>query len=123
MIIKASDFDFDEQTIGMASYYFIGPREYVCDEYPEAEHCTLEITTDSSGAWFALSPTIDGVDIEFTEIEVPYSEQIALMRKALTPLEENARKAYEVLSDAFLGGADLESSVEEAIGYLGEVLS
>lgn len=122
MVIKANDFDFDEQVINMASYYFVGPREYVCDEYPEAEHCTLEITTGPVGARFMLSPTINGIDTEFKEIDVPYLEQISLMRKALTPLEENASKAYEVLSDAFLGGADLESSVEEAIGYLGEVL-
>lgn len=54
---------FQEYTL-----YFIAPRDLVKDKYPEAEHSTisLELTTRTT----MISPTKDGVDYDWYDIEL-----------------------------------------------------
>ena len=54
---------FEEYTL-----YFIAPRDLVKDKYSEAEHSTisLELTTRTA----MISPTKDGVDYDWYDIEL-----------------------------------------------------
>lgn len=60
--------DYDNAPFEEYTLYFIAPRDLVKNKYPEAEHSTisLELTTRTT----MISPTKDGVDYDWYDIEL-----------------------------------------------------
>ena len=60
--------DYDNTPFEEYTLYFIAPRDLVKNKYQEAEHSTisLELTTRTT----MISPTKDGVDYDWYDIEL-----------------------------------------------------
>lgn len=66
--------------------YFIAPRELVSEKHPKAESAEISIefptnNPEPSYATVMLSPTMDGVDYDWTDYELPYDIVEMLMKK------------------------------------------
>ncbi len=134
MKIDISQIEFEERyidTVGNVALYFIAPKEFVSDKFPEAEHATISIIYHASDKDFdncftEISPTTDGSDYDWYHIDLEKDDIIQLISKAAhkNPIAE----AYKILlnevkrSDDDVAYIIDPGAIQEAIGYLGEVL-
>ena len=134
MKVDISKIEFEESyidTVGNIVLYFIAPKELVSDKFPEAEHSTISITYHTSDMYLdncftEISPTTDGSDYDWSLIDLEKDDIRQLISKAAqkNPIAE----AYRILlneikqSDNDVAYIIDPNAIQEAIGYLGEVL-
>ncbi len=76
---------FEEFTL-----YFIAPRDLVKDKYPEAEHSTISLETQTRTAM--ISPTKDGYDYDWSDIDL---DNDTIDRLIAIGIEENGKENKE----------------------------
>ena len=134
MKVDISKIEFEESYIdtdGNIVLYFIAPKELVSDKFPEAEHSTISIIyhaydKDLDNCFTEISPTTDGLDYEWSLIDLEKDDIRQLISKSAkkNPIAE----AYRILlneikqSDNDVAYIIDPNAIQEAIGYLGEVL-
>lgn len=75
------------ETRNVVVHYFIAPKELLDDKYPEAEHACLmfeDYLDDETGLEYraALSPTKDGEDYDWTDIDISIHDAYYLTKLA-----------------------------------------
>ena len=134
MKVDISKIEFEERyidTVGNICLYFIAPKELVSDKFPEAEHSTISIIYHTSDMYIdncftEISPTKDGSDYDWSHIDLEKDDIRQLISKAAqkNPIEEAYRILFNEIkqSDNDVAYIIDPDAIQEAIGYLGEVL-
>ena len=136
MNIDISKVEFEERvedSLGNTVAYFIAPKEFLGDKHPEAEHSTISIEwndcdKDMSAYTAMISPTKDGEDYDWMPFDLDISEVELLLIKSIRVSYNPVVEAYKILVDEIKHANDSPDyiissvAIEEAIGYLGEVL-
>lgn len=98
--IKNKEIVFEEKYIdkeyGTTTLYFIAPKEMLKGKYPEAESTEISIEfptgqMESKNASVMFSPTKDGEDYDWYDVDLPYDVIDRLINLALLS-EENIEK-------------------------------
>lgn len=81
MLDKRIIFDerYDDEDYGTMTLYFIAPKEMLNGKYPEAEHMEISIEfpighIESNYASVAFSPSKNGEDYDWYDVDLPYDE-------------------------------------------------
>lgn len=134
MSIDISKVEFEERyegNLGNTVAYFIAPKEFLGNKYPEAEHSTISIewndsNKDMNAYAVMISPTKDGEDYDWTPFDLDISEIEQLVIKSIRASYNPVAVAYEILVKTLHNPKSTETeytmAMEEAIGYLGEAL-
>lgn len=91
MTIDISKLEFEErvdsEVYGTTTLYFIGPKELLGDEYPEAESAEIRVEFDTNNLLDSdfypttmISPTKDGLDYDWNDL---YIDDAAVVRELI----------------------------------------